>query len=168
MTACNDFRARFDAVEDDPKLLSHLRACDSCLDFTAHANPELMFRAIGGEMTPPGGTDAFVTDVMHSIQLRSAESSIAHVPAWPRKLALAAALAATVSGATLMSRWEMQTVPSNPVVARQASLPKRPVATKPAVESYSSKEATILEVPTDKPSQVRIVMVIDDKLPADL
>jgi hypothetical protein len=38
--------------------------------------------------------------------------------------------------------------------------------TKPIVESYDSKTATIVEVPGVKDAQV--VMIFDDSLPADL
>jgi hypothetical protein len=42
------------------------------------------------------------------------------------------------------------------------------LTTKPVVETYSSTNATIVEVPTESAGDAKIVMVIDDKLPADL
>jgi hypothetical protein len=40
-------------------------------------------------------------------------------------------------------------------------------ATKSFVETYSSHDATIVEMPNDG-SDTKIVMIFDDKLPADL
>ena len=42
------------------------------------------------------------------------------------------------------------------------------LTTKPVVETYSSTSATIVEVPSESAGDAKIVMVIDDKLPADL
>jgi hypothetical protein len=40
-------------------------------------------------------------------------------------------------------------------------------ATKSFVETYSSHDATIVEMPNDG-SDTKVVMIFDDKLPADL
>jgi len=42
-----------------------------------------------------------------------------------------------------------------------------PTATKSLVETYSSHDATIVEMPSDG-SDTKVVMIFDDKLPADL
>jgi len=171
MTSCLEFRSLFHAGTNDPALLEHLRTCDACLDFAAHVDPEVMFRAIGGEMMPPGGVDDFVADVMHSIQVRSKDRSFAPKPAsrWPRRFAAAAALAAGISGATLLYH-SARVVPLTPSPVPMASREEisTPLTTKPAVETYSSTNATIVEIPSQRTSDTKIVMVIDDSLPADL
>ena len=56
MISCDSFRTRFHAGTEDAALLAHLRTCDRCLDFAANEDPDVMFRALGGdEMIPPGG-----------------------------------------------------------------------------------------------------------------
>lgn len=171
MISCVDFRTRFEAATEDPHLLGHLRTCDVCLDHAAHVDPDAMFRALGGEMTPPGGVDAFVADVMHSVQLRSKEGALApvvRVP-WPRRLAYAAALAAGITGAALVYQGERSTVaPVSPGITRRPPTISMMDTTKPVVETYSSQNATILEVPSEGASDTKIVMVFDEGLPADL
>ena len=168
MISCDSFRTRFHAGTEDAALLEHLRACDRCLDFAAHSDPDVLFRALGGgELIPPGGVDAFVNDVMQQVRVRDAETTVreAHnVVAWPRKLAMAAAIAATVFGATLVYRTDVPTAPQG--VAR-AHITRAPLTTKPVVETYDSDNATIVEVPTEG-SDVKIVMIFDENLPADL
>ena len=45
----------------------------------------------------------------------------------------------------------------------------KPLATKPVVETYQSNNATIVEVPSGEASDdVKIVMIFDENLPADL
>jgi hypothetical protein len=173
MTSCLEFRSLFHAGTNDPALLGHLRTCDPCLDYAAHLDPDVMFRAIGGEdLVPPGGVDAFVEDVMRAVHVRSKEDVVEshHVFSWPRRLAVAATIAASVIGGTLAYQHERQPVP----VTTMASLPAhRAIApvnltTKPVVETYSSSDATIVEVPSESAGDAKIVLVIDDKLPADL
>lgn len=166
MISCDSFRTRFHVNTDDAALLEHLRACDRCLDFAAHADPDVLFRALGvGEMVPPGGVDAFVGEVMQQVRVRSAETTVAaaRVVAWPRRLAMAAALATAVFGATLV-RTPQATVDMNPI--QRASI--RTLTTKPVVASYDSQNATIVEVPTAEADDVKIVMIFDENLPADL
>ena len=174
MTSCLEFRSLFHAGTNDPALLEHLRSCDACLDFAAHLDPDVMFRAIGGEdLVPPGGVDAFVEDVMRAVHVRSKEDVVEshHVLSWSRRLAVAATIAASVVGATLVYEHERQPVSIqgtsvaaiHHVAASQATL-----TTKPVVEAYSSTNATIVEVPSESAGDAKIVMVIDDKLPADL
>ena len=108
MISCDSFRTRFQASTEDEALLEHIRSCDRCLDFAAGIDPDVMFRALGGEMLPPGGLDAFVDDVMRQVRVRGAESTVARHSGvnWTRRLAIAATLAAGITGAMLFSRWE--------------------------------------------------------------
>jgi hypothetical protein len=174
MTSCLEFRSLFHAGTNDPALLEHLRSCDPCLDYAAHLDPDVMFRAIGGEdLVPPGGVDAFVEDVMRAVHVRSKEDVVEshQVLSWPRRLAVAATIAASVVGATLVYQHERTPLPVATQIAavtsRPAAVPVK-LATKPVVETYSSSDATIVEVPSESAGDTKIVMVIDDKLPADL
>jgi len=40
--------------------------------------------------------------------------------------------------------------------------------TKPIVETYSSSKATIVEMPAESANDARVVMILDENLPADL
>ena len=165
MISCDSFRNRFRANTDDASLLEHLRTCDRCLDFAAHADPDVMFRALGGsEMIPPGGMEAFVGGVMQQVRVRDAETAVAasRVIEWPRRLAMAAALTATLLGTLLVSRLE---VPIDTRGVARAEI--RTLTTKPIIASYESDNATIVEVPTES-DDVKIVMIFDENLPADL
>lgn len=176
MISCESFRSRFVADTDEPALLEHLRVCDRCLDRAAHLDPDVMFRAIGGaELVPPGGVDAFVDDVMQQVRVRTAETTVEakNVVSWPRRLAVAATLAAGISGAMLYrSATNGVVVPSNPMVIDAQLRPKeaRPaLATKAVVETYESDNATIVELPVEETGDdVKIVMIFDENLPADL
>ena len=167
MISCETFRARFVPGSDDPAVLEHLRSCDACLQSAIERDGDVLFRAIGGgEMVPPGGVDAFAADVMRAVQIRSAESTVSsRGVAWPRKLALAATVAAAISGAVWINEREnapshVSPVPRPPVVAQV-------VVPKPVVENYESQNATIVEMPTEG-ENVKVVMVFDESLPADL
>jgi hypothetical protein len=168
MISCDSFRTHFEAGTDEPEFLGHLRTCDRCLDFAAHADPDVMFRALGtSEMIPPGGVDAFVTGVMQQVRVREAEKTAtpARGLAWPRRLAMAAALATAVFGTTLVYRTNVQLEPTG---VRRAELRAfTPLTTKPVIASYESDNATIVEVPAEA-DDVQIVMVFDENLPADL
>jgi hypothetical protein len=173
MISCDSFRARFEAGTEDAVLLEHLRSCDRCLDVAAHADPDVMFRALGGsEMIPPGGIDAFVDGVMQQVRVRDAETAVAaaNVVSWPRRMALAAAIGVAVFGATVAYR--VETPQANSPAARVAAavtVPTRTLTTKPIVETYDSQNATIVEVPTEATDDdVKIVMIFDENLPADL
>ena len=176
MISCLDFRTSFRPGSEDAALLEHLRSCDPCLDFAAHVDPDVMFRALGGaEMIPPGGVDAFVADVMHAVQLRVKEESLApaRVIRWPRRLAAAAVVAAGVTGAALFYQAGRAPLPevqraAVAVPAAQVRYRQQPLTTKPVVDTYSSAKATILEVPSEGLGDTKIVMVIDENLPADL
>ena len=167
MISCNAFRATLRPGSDDAGQIEHLRHCDACLDFAAGVDPDFLFRAIGGEdLVPPGGIDAFTADVMRQVQVREAESTLVphRVVSWPQRLAIAATIAAGVTGGALVWNREHRipvSVHAAPVVQTVT------LATKPVVETYSSQNATIVEVPADS-SDTQVVMVFDDKLPADL
>lgn len=167
MMTCDSFRTHFEAGSDDAQFLEHLRACDRCLDFAAHTDPDVMFRALGvGEMIPPGGVEAFTADVMQQVRVREAEKTAAASPrtaVWPRRLALAATLTAAVFGATLVRR----PVGTQNLAVDMRPIPRAALTVKPVVASYDSQNATIVEVPTDS-DDVKIVMVFDENLPADL
>ena len=173
MITCDSFRVRFEAGTEDAVLLEHVRSCDRCLDMAAHADPDVMFRALGGsEMIPPGGIDAFVDGVMQQVRVRDAESAVAaaKVVSWPRRMALAAAIGVAVFGATVAYRVDAPQGNSPAArVAAAVSVPTRTLTTKPIVETYDSQNATIVEVPTEATDDdVKIVMIFDENLPADL
>ena len=176
---CDSFRARFTPASDDPAVLDHLRNCERCLDFAVSADPDVMFRALGGEdLVPPGGVDAFVDGVMQQVRVRGAETTVSARTGsgWTRKLAIAATVAAGLTGAMLVQRIDgpVATAPL-PVARASASRASASVttglATKPVVETYessNSQNATIIEMPADSMDGVQIVMIFDENLPADL
>lgn len=180
MIPCAAFRTRFVADTDDAVVLEHLRTCDRCLDFAVQSDPDVMFRALGGgELIPPGGVDAFVVDVMQQVRVRAAETTVGvrNVASWPRRLAVAATLAVGITGAMLYN----QAIAPGPdvtgsqpvaaITANPAGLRARhsSFATKPVVETYESENATIVEMPSEGAADdVKIVMIFDENLPADL
>lgn len=180
MITCDRFRATFAPATEDAALLEHLRSCDACLEHAAMTDPDVLFRAIGGELLPPGGTDAFVGDVMREVRLRATESTLApraRVLSWPRRFAIAATIAAAFSGALMIVQRERAADPAAPRIASRPVTPNVPAAppvseaklvSRPGVERYDSDSATILEMPADEASNVKIVMVFDENLPADL
>jgi hypothetical protein len=173
MMTCSYFRTNLQPGTADAALLEHLRHCDACLDFALSIDPDLFFRSLGGEeLVPPGGIDAFVGDVMAQVRVRDAEASLVTrhgVSAWQR-WAIAATVAAGITGATVAYRYE-HPVPgvAQTLMSVQAAAKPRPAitATKSFVETYSSHDATIVEMPSDG-SDTKVVMIFDDKLPADL
>lgn len=174
MISCDSFRKRFHADADDAALLEHLRACDRCLDFAVNVDPDVLFRSLGGDtLLPPGGLDAFVGEVMQQVRVRETETKLEsrNVVSWPRRLAVAATLAAGLSGTLLLSRGT-STAPeiSSPVAQARAIAPvtAQKLTTKPIVELYESDNATIVEVPSEASDDVKIVMIFDENLPADL
>ena len=170
MISCQTFRATLQPGTHDARLLEHLRRCDACLDHAVQIDPDFFFRALGGdELVPPGGVDAFVDDVMAQVRGRKAETAIeprhtmfTHM----RRLAVAATIAVAVITGLVVSNHQP--------VAKPAAVPvavlKKPAAlvTKPVVDSYESKNATIVEVPSEAKEDVQVVMIFDDSLPADL
>lgn len=169
MSSCETFHARFEPGSEDPGVLEHLRSCDSCLDMAAHVDPDVMFRALGGDMIPPGGVDAFADEVMRAIHVRDAERRLAPVRilAWPGRMAVAAMLVAGFLGVLVLSPPDPAVAPTQPPALVAVAQPLK-LATKPVVETYEAENATIVEVPTDGADDTRIVMVFDESLPADL
>jgi hypothetical protein len=168
MISCQKFRANLRPGSDDAAMLEHLRKCDGCLDYATGIDPELFFRSIGGEeLTPPGGVDAFAAEVMSQVRLRQTEGFVGArrflIP--PRRLAAAAVLTATVGLAALLFDQSQKTErpKSVPVVA---AVPAQ-LTTKPVVETYASKNATIVEMPAEA-NDAKVIMIFDESLPADL
>jgi len=171
MMTCHYFRANLQPGNADAALLEHLRHCDACLDYAMSIDPDLFFRSLGGdELVPPGGVDAFVGDVMSQVRVRNAETALAPhrtVSAWQR-WAIAATVAAGVTGTTIAYRYEHPAPAPQPAHLVAVAKPHpAPTATKSFVETYSSHNATIVEMPSDG-SDTKVVMIFDDKLPADL
>lgn len=163
---CETFRAQFIPATEDAKVLEHIRSCDACLNYAVDRDEDILFRSLGGEdLVPPGGVDAFVEDVMREVRLRGTESTVVRpMVSWPRRLAVAATLAATIAGTTFMMEHRSTTTPAGPAVVHHQF---KTVAAKPVIESYDSKQATIVEVPVQG-ENVTMVMVFDDSVPADL
>ena len=171
MISCETFRAQFAPATEDAALLEHLRSCDACLDAAAVIDPDVMFRALGGdELLPPGGIDAFVGDVMREVRLRATEHRMTAVPdlSWRRRLAVAAVLAAGMSGTFFFYQQDRSAIAPAGPAAIQAVAASITVTNKPVVEQYDSENATIVEMPTDGAANVAVVMVFDENLPADL
>jgi hypothetical protein len=165
MISCQVFRSRLQPGSTDAEVLEHLRNCDVCLDHAMAIDPDNFFRAIGGEqMEPEGGVDAFASGVMAQIRLRQTEGSVARrMLVAPRRLAAAAAIVAAI-GISYFASHSFQSVPPVPdTIVRPVQF-----ATKPVVETYDSKDATIVEVPTEGKNDPQVVMIFDESLPADL
>ncbi|MEA2336284.1 MAG: hypothetical protein QOE82_291 [Thermoanaerobaculia bacterium] len=171
MMTCHYFRANLQPGNADAAMLEHLRHCDACLDFAMSVDPDLFFRSLGGdELVPPGGVDAFVGDVMSQVRVRNAETSLAprHAVSRWQRWAIAAMAIVGITGATLAYRYEHAAPAPQPVHLVAAAKPRpTATATKSFVETYSSHNATIVEMPSDG-SDTKVVMIFDDKLPADL
>ncbi|HEU4523145.1 MAG TPA: hypothetical protein VFT12_14145 [Thermoanaerobaculia bacterium] len=169
MISCDLFRAQFAPSTEDAALLEHLRACDACLAVALAADPEVLFRSIGGgELVPPGGVDAFVGDVMREVRLRSTETVMGQPISRPRRLAIAATIAIGVIGGAAFYRYERISGPVQPLTIARAEMTAPASMSRPAVEAYDSGNATIVEVPAEGVDDVRVVMVFDESLPADL
>lgn len=177
MISCQNFRTTLTPGTNDSSLLRHLRTCEACLDYAIGIDADLLFRSLGSdELVPPGGVDAFAADVMRQVRVRQAEGQVvAHrrAPSWPRRLAMAAVLAAGFSASTLFYL-HRQPIVSNPLSAiavrpaARVSFESATLTTKPVVESYSSDNATIVEMAAEGPNDTKVVMIFDEKLPADL
>lgn len=165
---CERFREAIAAGVDDASVREHLRTCEECLAAAVELDPGVLFRALGPVAAePPGGTDDFVAGVMHQVHLRSAERSIERRPARFTPIArwsAAAALAIAVIGGGIVYRTPApeanQAVPTQIAAAA--------VLDRPVIESYDSAEALIMEMPAEGPNDLRLVMIFDDSLPADL
>jgi hypothetical protein len=169
MMACQTFRANLQPGTRDAEVLEHLRRCDACLDYALQVDPDNFFRVLGGdELVPPGGVDAFVDDVMAQVRSRQTETAIEpHRTVFftVRRLAIAATLVLAVTTGLIVSNRQPIARPAGvPVAALKPAI----TVTKPVVESYDSKNATIVEVPKEAKDDVQVVMIFDDSLPADL
>lgn len=166
MITCQTFRSRLQPGSNDAEVLEHLRHCDACLEHAMAIDPDNFFRAIGGEeMEPPGGVDAFASGVMAQIRLRQTEGSVGRrqlVPA--KRLAVAAAIIVGIGISFFASQTSFQSVPPT----RAAVVQPQQLTNKPVVEAYDSKDATIVEVPTEGKNDPQVVMIFDESLPADL
>jgi len=169
MISCDVFRAQFTASTEDAELLEHVRVCDQCLPTALSIDPDILFRSMGSDnLLPPGGLDAFVGDVMREVRLRSTETTMARRPvSWMRRLAVAATIAMGIVGGTAMYRFERSFAPV-PLSIQRAALYQTNFLSKPVIENYDSQSATIVEVPTEGVEDVKVVMVFDETLPADL
>jgi hypothetical protein len=170
MIACDVFRREFRPGCEDASVLAHLRTCDACLATAIEIDPDAMFRAIGGtDMIPPGGVDAFVGDVMREVHLRETETEIRpHAQlSWMRRLAVAATLVIASSAALVLYNSDRSTVA--PVVVQPAAAVQTvALSSRPVIEHYDSQNATIVEVPAEAQTDVKVVMIFDETLPADL
>jgi len=167
---CEDFRT---AVLEGPvsdEALAHLRSCEECLNFAVERDPELLFRSIGGEIEPPGGAEAFAAEVMQQIHVRDTEKRFAKressMPAIQRWALAAAATFMVVSGALFWPRGQNVETPV-PVVSQQA-VAAAPTPVRPVVEKWDSSNAMIIEIPQEETSDLKVVMVFDESLPADI
>ncbi len=169
---CEDFRSAVAAGEDSAETLVHLRTCEDCLNFAISQDPDFMFRAIGGEIEPPGGAEAFAADVMHQIHVRGTERTVSRresrLSALHRWGLAAAATIAVVSGAMLWPRGETNNVPPVTVAQAVSKTPDAPLAIRPVVESWNSSSAMIIEIPEEDTSDLKVVMIFDESLPVDL
>jgi hypothetical protein len=89
---------------------------------------------------------------------------------WPRRLAVAATLAAGITGAMLYNQ-ATRPVTATPMTIARGITPvtAQKLTTKPVVETYESDSATIVEMPSEGAADdVKIVMIFDENLPADL
>lgn len=167
---CENFRDSLRGEgELSPSALAHMRECSDCLECAVSADPELLFRALGGEeLVPPGGTDAFVETVVEQVHLREAERRFARRPSAPVYLrwAVAATLATGVIAAGILYRPAAtpQLAPA-PAIAKIAPA-AQPLVSRPVIESYDSPDATIVELASA--DDLQVVMVFDETLPADL
>ena len=173
MISCLSFRERLAPGTNEPELLEHLRSCDLCLDHAVSVDADLLFRSLENDLVPPGGLDAFTAEVMQAVHLRQTQQTVDQRQplSWRRRLAVAATLAAGISAAALVHRYEQTAAPKSlPAAAVLLNPAAQQVAftTKPVVETYQSANATIVELPNDTKNDTRVVMIFDDKLPADL
>ena len=151
-------------------MLEHLHRCDACLDFAVETDPDNFFRLLGGdELVPPGGVDAFVDDVMAQVRSRQTETAVEprHTFTNVRRLAIAATIAAAVTTGLIVSNQQPVSAPAQQLRTQNSGL-RTALVTKPVVESYDSKNATIIEVPSEAKDDVQVVMIFDESLPADL
>ncbi len=172
MISCQAFRENLRPGTPDAAALEHLRKCDACLDWAVRIDPDNFFRAIGGEeQVPPGGIDAFAAGVMNQVRMRQTEGSVTRrSPAPPPRLAAAATIVMAIgAGALFYDHASKQPLPpSTPAAVVVAAATPAPLVTKPVVETYQSRNATIVEMPTEGPHDPKVIMIFDNSLPANL
>jgi hypothetical protein len=169
MISCQTFRATLQPGTRDAEVLEHLRRCDACLDFAVEADPDNFFRLLGDDaLVPPGGVDAFVDDVMAQVRSRQTESAVEPHRTFSnmRRLAIAATVAAAVTTGLVVSNHQPAMKPAS--IQHSALSTQHSLVTKPIVDTYQSKNATIVEVPSEAKDDVQVVMIFDESLPADL
>jgi hypothetical protein len=175
VTTCERFLLARNDGTLSAEMLAHMRSCPACLTLAVEADPENLFRSLGGEIEPPDGVDQFVDDVMQGVRVRERErivfSGNRRFPAFYR-WAAAAVLAVTVGGVAFVSRTSnpsaVNPAPAIAAKAPGALLRVEPSHFVPVVESYDSSSATIIEVPSEQTAGLQVVMVFDESLPVDL
>jgi anti-sigma factor RsiW len=172
MISCETFRASFQVDDRRPEILEHLRRCDACLHFALEVDQDVLFRSIGGDgLVPPGGVDQFAAGVMKQIELRRKSSDMAH-HRHPGVLMRWAAAAVIVTGLATSSvvyrRHGVSPVAQQASIRVPAAVTRPADATRSVIESYASDDATIMEVPVTSDNNVKVVMIFDQSLPADL
>jgi len=170
MMSCEAFRDACRDGIDSAETREHLRSCPSCLDYAATIDPDHLFRALGGdEMTPPGGVDAFVADVMQQVQVRKAERGLGSVRRFPTvyRWGVAASLAAGLLTIAMLDNQAPSPAVAPSVASRPAGV-QQELVVRPVVEDYQTVSATIVEVPTEPADDLKIVMIFDESLPVDL
>ena len=166
---CNEFRASAPLGVETHAMLQHLRECVDCMNFAATIDPMNLFRSIGGEEDEvPGGTEAFVADVMDEIRRneRMKPARFEHRVAPIYRWSVAAAIALCAASFALMYR-PMSVAPVATQVAAVRPAPASQI-TRPVVEEYDNGAAMIVEVPMQPTDDVQVVMIFDEALPADL
>ncbi len=167
--SCNQFERLLSSGPLSSEALAHMRICSSCLEQAVAADPENLFRSLGGEqLEPEGGTDQFVSEVMGQIHLREAETRLSRKREMPAtaRWSIAAALAVAVAGSALLYRPALDQVPAMSRPSAAAAQLFDPSVTLPVVEEYSNGGATIVEMASD--SDLKVVMIFDESLPVDL
>lgn len=171
---CDEFRASAFDGNDSAEFLEHLRECVACMNEAADRDGDYLFKALGGDgLVPPGGVDAFVGDVMRQIHANETARQIAHArKVSPRYyLAFAAAAALTVASFSLVQRSRPEVVVSPMAAVAESGIAGRHAdISRPVVEEYENSAATIVEIPTEQNSsdEIKVVMIFDESLPADL
>ena len=100
--------------------------------------------------------------------MRQTEGSVANrFLVAPRRLAAAAVIVLAI-GAGVVYEKNVGRAPNVGRALSPSSAVEHVLATKPVVETYDSKNATIVEVPREAKNDPQVVMIFDESLPADL
>lgn len=167
---CTELQTALGRGPLDVAALRHMRSCGPCLELAVAADPENLFRSLGGdELVPAGGVEAFASEVMQQVHLRQTERAIhpaKRLVSSPYRWSVAAALAAALVTGVLQFAPATSHSPA-PTVSVAVAAP-RPTLVRPVVEEYEATGATIIELPTEPASDVQVVMIFDESLPVDL